>query len=88
MRIALIHIGQETNDFNPIPTTLRDYESFGIVEGTAILDTFKGLGEIGGFVDVVERSGRDIEKIVLSRAIWNHLQDKIIVHHGRTIVFH
>jgi formyltetrahydrofolate deformylase len=34
------------------------------------------------------RSGRDIEKIVLSRAIWNHLQDKIIVHHGRTIVFH
>jgi formyltetrahydrofolate deformylase len=34
------------------------------------------------------RSGRDIEKIVLSRAIWNHLQDKIIVHRGRTIVFH
>ncbi len=33
------------------------------------------------------RSGRDIEKIVLSRAIWNHLQNKIIVHHGRTIVF-
>jgi formyltetrahydrofolate deformylase len=34
------------------------------------------------------RSGRDLEKIVLSRAIRNHLQDKIIVHHGRTIVFH
>ena len=34
------------------------------------------------------RSGRDIEKIVLSRAIWNHLQNKIIVHNGRTIVFH
>lgn len=34
------------------------------------------------------RSGRDIEKIVLSRAIWNHLQDKVIVHRGRTIVFH
>ena len=34
------------------------------------------------------RSGRDIEKIVLSRAIWSHLQDKIIVHNGRTIVFH
>ena len=33
------------------------------------------------------RSGRDIEKIVLSRAIRSHLQ-KIIVHHGRTIVFH
>ena len=34
------------------------------------------------------RSGRDIEKIVLSRAIWSHLQDKVIVHNGRTIVFH
>jgi formyltetrahydrofolate deformylase len=34
------------------------------------------------------RSGRDLEKIVLSRAIWSHLQHKIIVHKGRTIVFH
>jgi formyltetrahydrofolate deformylase len=34
------------------------------------------------------RSGRDLEKIVLSRAIRNHLHDKIIVHRGRTIVFH
>lgn len=34
------------------------------------------------------RCGRDVEKIVLSRAIWNHLQNKIIVHRGRTIVFH
>jgi formyltetrahydrofolate deformylase len=39
-------------------------------------------------VDDLVRSGRDIEKIVLSRAIWNHLQNKIIVHRGRTIVFH
>jgi formyltetrahydrofolate deformylase len=39
-------------------------------------------------VQDLARSGRDIEKIVLSRAIWNHLQNKIIVHHGRTIVFH
>jgi formyltetrahydrofolate deformylase len=34
------------------------------------------------------RCGRDIEKIVLSRAIRLHLEDKIIVHQGRTIVFH
>jgi formyltetrahydrofolate deformylase len=34
------------------------------------------------------RCGRDVEKIVLSRAVWNHLQSKIIVHRGRTIVFH
>ena len=33
------------------------------------------------------RLGRDLEKIVLSRAIWSHLRHKIIVHKGRTIVF-
>ncbi len=34
------------------------------------------------------RSGRDLEKAVLSRSIWSHIQRKIIVHRGRTVVFH
>ena len=67
MRVALIHIGQETNDFNPIPTTLRDYESFGIFEGRSIVDTFRGVGEIGGFVDAIEASGRAIELVPIVR---------------------
>ena len=67
MRIALIHIGQETNDFNPVPTTLRDYESFGIVEGPAIVDTFRGVGEIGGFLDAITASGHDIEMVPIVR---------------------
>ena len=33
------------------------------------------------------RLGRDIEKTVLSRAIWSHIQRRIIVHNGRTVVF-
>ena len=36
MRVAIINIGQETNDFNPEPTTLRDYEAFGLFEGEAL----------------------------------------------------
>jgi microcystin degradation protein MlrC len=67
MRIAIIHIGQETNDFNPVPTTLRDYESFGIVEGPAILEAYKGVGEIGGFVDEIRASGRNIEFVPIVR---------------------
>ena len=31
--------------------------------------------------------GRDIEKVVLSRAIWRHIRRKVIVHKGRTVVF-
>ncbi len=67
MRIALIHIGQETNDFNPVPTTLRDYASFGIVEGAAILEKFRGLGQIGGHIETIEQSGLAVESVPIVR---------------------
>jgi formyltetrahydrofolate deformylase len=38
-------------------------------------------------VEDLIRFGRDIEKVVLARAIWSHIQRKIIVHNGRTVVF-
>jgi formyltetrahydrofolate deformylase len=33
------------------------------------------------------RKGIDLEKIVLSRAIWKHLQRKILVYNNRTVIF-
>lgn len=33
------------------------------------------------------RKGRDLEKIVLSRAIWNHVRRKILVYDNRTVIF-
>ena len=33
------------------------------------------------------RLGRDLEKVVLSRAVWSHIRHKVIVHRGRTVVF-
>jgi formyltetrahydrofolate deformylase len=38
-------------------------------------------------VDDLVHFGRDLEKVVLSRAIGSHLRRKIIVHKGRTVVF-
>lgn len=38
-------------------------------------------------VQELERKGRDLEKLVLARAIWNHLQRKILVFENRTVVF-
>ncbi len=38
-------------------------------------------------VDEMVRLGRDLEKIVLARAVWAHLQRRVIVDDGRTIVF-
>ena len=68
MRIAVIHVAQETNDFNPIPTTLRDYQGFGILEGPAIFETLRGFGQIGGHLAAVEAAGGDVQSVPLLRA--------------------
>lgn len=38
-------------------------------------------------VEDLVRKGKDLEKIVLSRAIWIHLQRKALVHKNKTIIF-
>jgi microcystin degradation protein MlrC len=68
MRLAVIHLGQETNDFNPLPTTLRDFRAFGMYEGPDMLEKSRGIGQIGGYLDVVERSGLQIQTIPIIRA--------------------
>ena len=69
LRIALIHVSQETNDFNPVPTRLDDYASYGILEGAEIMEKMRGHAEVGGYIDVVEESGLDIETIPIIRAL-------------------
>lgn len=69
MRVGLIYIVQETNHFNPRLTTLDDFRAYGLWEGQQILDENRKIGEIGGFMDVIEESGRDIEVVPLFRAV-------------------
>ena len=38
-------------------------------------------------IEDLKRKGRDLEKVVLSRAIYNHLQRKNLVYQNKTIVF-
>ena len=38
-------------------------------------------------VDELERIGRDLERLVLARAVEWHLDDRVLVHENRTIVF-
>jgi len=33
------------------------------------------------------RKGKDLEKSVLSRAIWHHLQNRILAYNNKTVVF-
>ncbi len=38
-------------------------------------------------VEDLERVGRDLERMVLARAVRSELDDRVLVHEGRTIVF-
>ncbi len=38
-------------------------------------------------VDDLVRLGRDLEKTVLSKALWWHVVDKVLVYHNKTVVF-
>lgn len=38
-------------------------------------------------VESLIRKGRDLEKVVLSRAVWAHLQNRVLAYKNRTVVF-
>jgi formyltetrahydrofolate deformylase len=38
-------------------------------------------------VESLIRKGRDLEKLVLSRAVWAHLQNRVLVYKNRTVIF-
>jgi formyltetrahydrofolate deformylase len=38
-------------------------------------------------VDALVRIGRDVERTVLARAVSLHLEDRVLVHENRTVVF-
>lgn len=67
MRIALIHISQETNDFNPRLTTLADFRAFGLYEGEEVVRRVGTIGQIGGHYEAVKRSGLPIETVPVIR---------------------
>lgn len=50
MRIAIGQLWQETNTFNPLPTTRADFESFGVLRGDDLLEKMADTNEPGGFI--------------------------------------
>jgi microcystin degradation protein MlrC len=50
MRIAIGQLWQETNTFNPLPTTRRDFERFGVLRGEEMVARMADTNELGGFI--------------------------------------
>ena len=67
-RIALIHLMQETDTFNPVPTTLGDFENVALLEGDEVLARIDPNGPIAGYCDAVRASAADVRTVPLLRA--------------------
>ncbi len=55
-------------------------------EGPIVDQDVQRVGH-GYTLDDLVRVGRDLERVVLARAVRSHLDDRVLVHEGRTIVF-
>jgi microcystin degradation protein MlrC len=67
MRIALGQIWQETNTFNPLRTTRRDFEAFGVSRGEEMLQRMAGTNELGGFIQSLRKWPENPELVGLVR---------------------
>jgi microcystin degradation protein MlrC len=53
MRIAIGQLWQETNTFNPLPTTREDFEQFGVWRGQELVERMADSNELGGFIQTL-----------------------------------
>jgi microcystin degradation protein MlrC len=68
VRIALVQVMQETDTFNPVPTTLADFENVALLEGDDVLARFDADGPIAGYRAAVAERGAPAETVPLLRA--------------------
>lgn len=68
LRIGLIHLMQETDTFNPVPTTLDDFRQVALLEGEAMLERVDPNGPIAGYRAAVEGSGVAVHTLPVLRA--------------------
>src|SRR5260370_21006992 len=67
MRIAIGQLWQETNTFNPLPTTRQDFEQFGVCRGPALVKTMAETNELGGFIQSLRQWTESPEIVGLIR---------------------
>jgi microcystin degradation protein MlrC len=67
MRIAIGQLWQESNTFNPLPTTRRDFEQFGVLRGDELLEQMADTNELGGFIQSLRAWPEKPEVLGLAR---------------------
>lgn len=67
MRIAIGQLWQETNTFNPLPTTRENFETFGVLRGDEIVAQMAEVNELGGFIQSLAKWPEQPEVVGLVR---------------------
>ncbi len=68
MRIAVAEIAQETDSFSPMVADLKDFETYGLFFGDEIIERMRGVGPIGGLLDVVAEERESVVLLPIVRA--------------------
>src|SRR5262245_9634434 len=68
MRIALAEVAQETASFSPLVADLSDFEAYGLFFGEEILERMRGVGPLGGFLEVADQQPESVVLLPLVRA--------------------
>ena len=67
MRIAIGQLTQESNTFNSLPTTMADFDAFGIFAGDELLPRMAETNEPGGFIQELRQWPEKPEIVPLIR---------------------
>jgi microcystin degradation protein MlrC len=67
MRIAIGQLWQETNTFNPIPTTRAHFEQVGVTRGEDMIASMVDTNELGGFIQSLRAWPERPEVVGLAR---------------------
>jgi formyltetrahydrofolate deformylase len=62
------------------------YVTEGLDEGPIIEQDVIRVSHRDSTLDFI-RKGKDLEKVVLARAVWSHLQRRVLTYRNRTVVF-
>lgn len=68
MRIALAEVAQETDSFSPLAADLSDFEEYGLFFGSEILERMRGVGPIGGFLQIASERRCPVDVVPILRA--------------------
>jgi len=89
LRIAIAEVAQETDSFSPLIADQRDFEAYGLYYGDELLERMRGVGPLGGFLEITDEQPERVQVLPILRA-WGsaggRIQDETFAHFRRELI--